>query len=174
MKFLNKKSNILIANNILSNQDYSFNPDYYVYTDGACKHNGKNYSRAGIGIYFGLNNDRNVSIKLEGSHTNNTAELLAIIHTYPLIENDIIQEKKIVIVSDSIYALRCVSTFGEKCYKKNWNVSIPNKNLVQEIYELYKDKSNIKFMHIHAHTNKQDEHSYGNQQADNLANKKLL
>ena len=77
MKFLNKKSNILIANNILSNQDYSFNPDYYVYTDGACKHNGKNYSRAGIGIYFGLNNDRNVSIKLEGSHTNNTAELLA-------------------------------------------------------------------------------------------------
>mgnify|MGYP000132304795 FL=1 len=174
MKFLNKKSNILIANNILSNQDYSFNPDYYVYTDGACKHNGKNYSRAGIGIYFGLNNDRNVSIKLEGSHTNNTAELLAIIHTYPLIENDIIQEKKIVIVSDSIYALRCVSTFGEKCYKKNWNVSIPNKNLVQEIYELYKDKSNIKFMHIYAHTNKQDEHSYGNQQADNLANKKLF
>jgi hypothetical protein len=39
---------------------------------------------------------------------------------------------------------------------------------------LYKDKSNIKFMHIYAHTNKQDEHSYGNQQADNLANKKLL
>ena len=31
-----------------------FNPDYYVYTDGACVNNGKKNAKAGIGIYFSL------------------------------------------------------------------------------------------------------------------------
>jgi ribonuclease HI len=147
-----------------------FNPDYYVYTDGACSNNGKSNALAGIGIFFGIDDNRNTSKKIEGKQTNNTAELTAIIETYYIIENDIVNGKKIVIVSDSEYALKCVSSYGEKCYKKGWNIDIPNKELVKTLYEMYKNKQNIKFLHVKAHTNNTDIHSFGNNNADRLAN----
>jgi hypothetical protein len=50
------------------------------------------------------------------------------------------------------------------------NIEITNKNLVKEIYELYKDFKNVNFMHISAHTNNNDIHSIGNYNADKLAN----
>ena len=59
--------------------------------------------------------------------------------------------------------------YGEKCYKKGWNVDIPNKELVKKAYELYMGK-NVQFIHIRAHTNNTDIHSIGNDSADKLAN----
>ena len=70
----------------------------------------------------------------------------------------------------SEYAIKCVSSYGEKCYKKDWNVDIPNKELVKTAYEIYKDKLNIQFIHIKAHTHNTDIHSFGNDNADKLAN----
>lgn len=145
------------------------NPDYYVYTDGSCFNNGKYNALAGIGIFFGINDNRNLSKKIEGKQTNNTAELCAIIETFYIIQNDIINQKKIVIVSDSEYAIKCVTSYGKKCYNKNWNINIPNKELVKTAYELYNDKLNIQFLHIKAHTNNNDIHSIGNYNADILA-----
>lgn len=147
-----------------------FNTNYYVYTDGACSNNGKDNAVAGIGIYFGIDDNRNMSKKIEGKQTNNTAELRAIIETYHIIEDDIVNGKNITIISDSEYAIKCVSSYGEKCFKKGWNVDIPNKELVKTAYEMYKDKQNVKFMHIKAHTNNMDIHSIGNDNADKLAN----
>ena len=46
-------------------------------------------SKAGIGIYFGENDSRNVSEQLNGNQTNNTAELFAILKTYSLIKKDL-------------------------------------------------------------------------------------
>lgn len=146
-------------------------PEYYVYTDGACSNNGKKNALAGIGIFFGIGDIRNLSKKVEGKQSNNTAELSAIIETYFIIQHDIENGKKIAIVSDSEYAIKCVSSYGEKCSKKGWSdVDIPNKELVKNAYEIYKDKSNIQFIHIKAHTNKTDIHSLGNDNADKLAN----
>lgn len=165
-------NNIQNHNIIVNSKDDNivFNPDYYVYTDGACSNNGKDNALAGIGIFFGINDNRNISKKIEGKQTNNTAELSAIIETYHIIENDILNGKKIAIVSDSEYVIKCVSSYGEKCYKKCWNVDIPNKDLVKIAYEMYKDKLNIQFIHIKAHTNNTDIHSFGNDNADKLAN----
>jgi ribonuclease HI len=151
-------------------ENIDFIPDYYVYTDGACSNNGKSNALAGIGIFFGIEDTRNLSKKIEGKQTNNTAELSAIIETYYIIENDINSGKKIGIVTDSEYAIKCVSSYGEKCSKNNWNKDIPNKELVKTAYEIYKDKLNIKFIHIKAHTNNTDIHSSGNDNADKLAN----
>lgn len=147
-----------------------FVPDYCVYTDGACSNNGKPNALAGIGIFFGIDDIRNVAKKIEGKQTNNAAELSAIIETYFIIENDVLNGKKIAIISDSEYSIKCVTSYGERCYKKHWNVDIPNKELVKTAYELYKDKQNIKFIHIRAHTNNTDIHSFGNDNADKLAN----
>jgi ribonuclease HI len=116
---------------------------------------------AGIGIYFGHDDPRNVSRRVIGKQSNNTAELTALIDTYPLIADDVRKGLKISIISDSVYAIRCVSTYGKKCADTQWKKAIPNKELVQRAYELYKDLP-VKFVHIAAHTGLSDIHSLGN------------
>jgi ribonuclease HI len=150
-----------------------FIPDYYVYTDGSCSNNGKPNAAAGIGIYFGEDDIRNVSLRIDGKQSNNTAELTAIIHTYELIGPDIDAGKKVMIVSDSEYAIRCATTYGEKCAKENWTKDMPNKELVQKLHELYTNTPNVRFIHIMAHTGKGDIHSKGNDGADRLANQAI-
>lgn len=147
--------------------------DYYVYTDGACSNNGRENAMAGIGIFLGQDDPRNVSELVEGKQSNNTAELTALIKTWPIIEKDVLDGKKVTIVSDSIYAIRCVSSYGEKCAQNCWKKDIPNKELVKMAYEIYKNHKNIDFMHIKAHTDNKDVHSIGNDGADRLANKAI-
>ena len=149
--------------------------DYYVYTAGACANNGQTNAMAGMGIYFGDDDPRNVSRKVEGKQSNNTAELGAIIEAYTIIKGDLEKGKVVTIVSDSIYAIRCVTTYGEKCAVAGWSKDIPNKDMVRKAYELYRrnspfKESQILFKHIKAHTGKDDVHSMGNENADRLAN----
>jgi ribonuclease HI len=145
--------------------DIIFKPDYYVYTDGSCSNNGKSNARAGFGIYFGPNDSRNVSKRIEGKQTNNVAELTAIIETYPIIEEDIKNGRRITIMSDSLYAIRSITC--------SINDDTPNKELVQQAQLLYKNIPNIQLVHVKAHTNYTDIHSLGNEQADLLANQSL-
>tara|TARA_Y100000590_G_scaffold468169_1_gene649823 strand:+ start:1650 stop:2342 length:693 start_codon:yes stop_codon:yes gene_type:complete len=151
-------------------------PDIIVYTDGSCYNNGKRNAKAGIGIYFGPNDRRNISERITGKQTNNTAELKAIIKTIQLLETEIKEGKNIMIYSDSKYSIRCCTTYGEKLYKLNWkkNKPIPNLELVKKVFLLCKKYKNIYFTYIAAHTNKQDIHSIGNENADRLANLALL
>lgn len=53
---------------------------------------------------------------------------------------------------------------------QHWKKEIPNKDLVQVAYELYRDKPMLQFIHVKAHTNETDIHSIGNANADRLAN----
>ena len=76
-------------------------------------------------------------------------------------------------MSDSKYAIRCATTYGEKCEKNNWKKDIPNKELVKEAYYLFKDNKYITFKHIMAHTKNTDIHSIGNSRADELARQAL-
>ena len=82
--------------------------DYYVYTDGACSKNGYKNAKAGYGIYFGEKDPRNVSKKIVGKQTNNVAELTAVIEAYYIIKEEASNGKKICIVTDSDYVLKCV------------------------------------------------------------------
>jgi ribonuclease HI len=165
-----KEENKLVNDRLITIFDvFKFNIDYFVYTDGACLNNGFDNAVAGIGIYFKEDDVRNVSKKVIGKQSNNVAELQAIIDVYEIIKNDI-NDKKICIVSDSIYALRCITDYGEKQCENNWKKDIPNKDLIKYGYELYKNEKNIYFIHIRAHTNNTDIHSKGNECADKLAN----
>lgn len=151
--------------------DYS---KIYVYTDGSCINNGKPYAKAGIGIFFGLNDSRNVSRTFEGKQTNNTAELTAILEAIKILHKEIKSDMKIVIVTDSEYAIKCAVTYGHKLALKNWKQDkdkiVPNIELVKELYTISSNFKNISFMHIEAHTDKKDRHSFGNHNADLLAN----
>jgi ribonuclease HI len=151
----------------------SINKTINVYTDGACTNNGKPDARAGFGIWFGDNDDRNTSESFTGPQTNNRAELLAIIKALTILRDEIEQGQPIVIYSDSSYSIRCCTTYGEKMSKKGWQTKgedIPNRQLVEVAYNFVKKYNNVKFKHIRAHTGLEDEHSIGNEHADRLAN----
>ncbi len=150
-------------------------PDYYVYTDGACSNNGTRYAKAGIGIYFGENDPRNVSRIVNGRQTNNVAELSAIIEAYSIIDGDIKLNKNIYIATDSKYCITCATTYGDKMNRDNWRNNIPNKELVKTLYKLYnRNITNVKLKHVKAHTSNTDIHSVGNFHADRLATEAII
>lgn len=144
-------------------------PDYYVYTDGACSNNGNEKAIAGIGIYFGNNDPRNVSKQISGKHTNNVAELTAILETCEIVKHDLENDKTITIVSDSNYSILCATSYGKKNALQNWKKDIPNKDLVKTLFDFVSTYPNLQFQYIQAHTNKNDVHSIGNRHADLLA-----
>tara|TARA_Y100000591_G_scaffold329212_1_gene357323 strand:- start:659 stop:1288 length:630 start_codon:yes stop_codon:yes gene_type:complete len=143
-----------------------------VYTDGACSNNGQRGAKAGLGVYFSENDPRNCSERIDGKQTNNTAELKAIIKAAEILNREILAGFPVNIYSDSSYAIRCCTTYGEKMEKRNWikKKPIPNQELVKKAYYTFKDKTNVHFNYIAAHTGKEDEHSLGNEGADKLAN----
>jgi len=144
-----------------------------VFTDGACSMNGSTNAKAGIGVYFGENDKRNVSKRIKGKQSNNTAELSAVIEVFSILKEEIKNNSSINIYTDSEYVLKCCTSYGEKCESNNWKKKkgeIPNVELVKEAYLLYKQFDNIKLEWVRAHTNKGDELSKGNEGADKLAN----
>lgn len=172
-KLMNKNNHEHIKINIKKINKKEFIPDIYVYTDGACSKNGSSNARAGLGVYFGENDPRNLAKPIEGKQTNNVAEISAIIETYHILENEIKNGDQIMIYTDSRYSIKCCTTYGEKCAKNGWKDNIPNKELVKKAYNLFKDLDNVQFKHIPAHTGKTDCHSVGNFHADRLANEAI-
>lgn len=47
-----------------------------IYTDGSARGNGKLGSQAGLGVFFGVNDPRNLSERLQGEQTNQRAEIM--------------------------------------------------------------------------------------------------
>jgi len=147
----------------------AFNPDITVYTDGSCVGNGKKNAVAGIGVFFGYDDPRNISQKISGKQTNNTAELKAVLKAIEILYNEINNKKNILIFTDSKYVILCCTSFGKKQDLNGWTKTIKNFHLVKKIYNLFKYNKNIKIKHIKAHTGKDDLHSKGNDMADKLA-----
>tara|TARA_B100000795_G_scaffold150076_1_gene112405 strand:- start:17095 stop:17736 length:642 start_codon:yes stop_codon:yes gene_type:complete len=148
------------------------NTEVNVYTDGACSRNGQKGAKAGLGVFFGENDLRNYSEPIQGKQTNNTAELSAIIKAADILKREIMAGFSVNVYSDSAYAIRCCSTYGEKLEKLNWTKKkpIPNVEMVKEAYYTFKGVENVHFHYIAAHTGKTDKHSLGNEGADKMAN----
>jgi ribonuclease HI len=146
-------------------------PKKYVYTDGACIHNGKKYAKAGIGIFFGLGDKRNVSERITGKQTNNAAELEAILRVFQILEKEIRKGEEYVIMTDSEYAIKCMGSYGYKLALKHWKSDkpIPNFEKVKAGFILFQNYPNVRLEHVRAHTGKKDAHSLGNEWADKLA-----
>ena len=149
----------------------SSSPKKYVYTDGACIHNGKKYAKAGIGIFFGLGDKRNVSERITGKQTNNAAELEAILRVFQILEKEIRKGDEYVIMTDSEYAIKCMGSYGYKLALKHWKSDkpIPNLEKVKAGFILFQNYPNVTLQHVRAHTGKKDAHSLGNEWADKLA-----
>ena len=148
--------------------------DIYVYTDGACSNNGRPGAVAGIGVFFGEADPRNVSRPLEAAakQTNNTAELAAILAALDAVRVDLEAGRRICVVSDSEYSIRCATSYGAKQAAIAWKTEIPNMALVRRLYEAVSSwpTGQVRFMHILSHLTGTDAHSVGNAGADRLAN----
>ncbi|KAK1967514.1 RnaseH-domain-containing protein [Colletotrichum eremochloae] len=106
-----------------------------VYTDGSSLGNGTPGSVAGVGVYFGPNDPRNVSERLEGKpQTNQRAELTAILRALQLSP----LTQSLLILTDSSYSVKCVKEWYEIWKKNEWKTSagdVKNKDLILAVRE---------------------------------------
>ncbi|OTB04289.1 hypothetical protein M426DRAFT_155714 [Hypoxylon sp. CI-4A] len=109
-------------------------PDvHHVYTDGSSLANGRAGAVAGVGVWFGPDDKRNISERLQGDvQTNQRAELTAILRALETVPVD----EKVLIFSDSKYSISCVTEWYVNWQKNGWKTQageVKNKDLVVAI-----------------------------------------
>ncbi|KAJ2163731.1 hypothetical protein GGH15_004312 [Coemansia sp. RSA 562] len=124
-------------------------------------------SQAGIGVWYGNGDSRNVSQPLAGSnHTNQRAELSAM--------NEAIRgsnpNQPLTIHSDSSYGIQAMTNWGSKWEQNGYRTSsggeVKNQDLIREGRDLMSSRNApVSFQHVSGHSG-----NYGNDQADSLAN----
>ncbi|KAK4112995.1 ribonuclease H-like protein [Canariomyces notabilis] len=139
-----------------------------VYTDGSSLGNGRSGASAGVGVYFGPNDPRNVSERLEGPvQTNQRAELTAILRALEKVD----ETQDIELRTDSKYSIQCVTEWYINWEKNGWMTNggaVKNQDLVRAIrakLEQREQKGGLtQFIWVKGHNN-----DAGNVAADHLA-----
>jgi ribonuclease HI len=145
-----------------------------VFTDGACKNNGKPNAVAGIGIHFPNGELDDISRAFtEEPITNQRAELSAIYHALKEIRRKFgLDDITVLIKTDSDYSIKCSSVWPKGWEKNGWKTaagnSVKNLDIIVKIHH-YVQKYDIKFEHVSAHTGGTDYDSVHNHIADQLA-----
>eukprot|EP00919_Chromeraceae_sp_WS-2016_P049717 GHVR01117693.1.p1 GENE.GHVR01117693.1~~GHVR01117693.1.p1 ORF type:complete len:295 (+),score=33.70 GHVR01117693.1:1013-1897(+) len=145
----------------------------HIYTDGAA--NGKWNARAGVGVFFGEDDPRNISRPLAADQvqTNNRAELDAIREAVYIAIRDH-SDELVYIHTDSEYSIKCLDFLSDNGFQKKWRkndwkttrgTDVKNADLIQEITrDIQQHRGGIHIRHVTAHGD-----SYGNNQADHFA-----
>lgn len=162
----------------------------YVFTDGNCKNNGKRNAIGACGIYF-TDNKTNAYYKFNqvekvDDATNQKCELMAFKNLFKLIhdESHYFTNKKIIICSDSMYSINCISKWYLNWYKNNWKTAkgqdVKNSEIIKEIlYYKNQIKNNIEFefKHVMSHLPEPSKENdlkyklwYGNNMVDKMIN----
>jgi len=155
-----------------------------IFTDGSSLNNQKKGNRrGGVGVFFGDNDTRNISIPLKESDnnkvTNQVTELLACIKGIETINSTSeSSDCQVVIYTDSMYVVNMMTKWAINWEKNNWTKSdgkiVDNLELVKKLYS-YSQIGNILFKHVRSHMkepNKNDPRYkiwYGTDKADKLA-----
>jgi ribonuclease HI len=148
-----------------------------IYTDGSCFNNGKKNATGAIGVFFGDDDERNISLAITDTDTkitNQTMELLACINALDKLN----ASEKAYIYTDSTYVINCMTSWIKNWEQNNWkttaNKDVENIDLIKLLYQ--KSKNNLViFKHINSHTIEPSKdsskycHWYGNNKADRLA-----
>ena len=140
-------------------------------TDGACTNNGRGGALAGVGVYFGPSDARNISTPLPGElQTNNRAELQALIYALLyLIQHP---DQRVYILSDSAY---CVNGFNSWVFgwaSRNWVKSdgkhIANQDMWMQVWTIKKQLHEMGITFKVSWVRGHNGHA-GNEAADRLA-----
>ena len=140
-----------------------------IYTDGSSLANGKATSRAGLGVYFGDNDPRNISERLQGEpQTNQRAELMAMLRAMQVVP----LEQKVQIHSDSQYSINCVTLWANGWKRKGWvtaaGENVKNQDIIRAVLDKMSERvkagGQTKFQWVKGHATDK-----GNIAADRLA-----
>ena len=142
-----------------------------VYTDGSALKGGA----TGVGVFWALDDPRNVSRVVRGAPpTNNVAELEAIedaldIELRAVADAPHAARKRLVVVTDSMYALRAVTEWHVTWARNGWRTTagtaVKNVQLIQSIVAKLEQLPHVSMFHIRGHIHA------GNIEADRLAGK---
>lgn len=142
-----------------------------IYIDGSCINSGTVKAIGGIGIYFGESDIRNIHHKIVYEQPNKMniyrIELKAILTSLLKVLEEVVENKLIVIHTDSEYAISALTTYSvfSKAEK-----NVPNADYINRgIYILYK-YPNIKLRFTKGILNSRCDHSKGILEANRLAN----
>ncbi|KAL8336388.1 hypothetical protein RB601_000280 [Gaeumannomyces tritici] len=108
-----------------------------IYTDGSSIGNGKANAAAGVGVFFGEGDPRNISERLarDSPQTNQRAELTAILRALQSVD----AAEGVRILTDSKYSISCVTEWYRKWAQTGWVTSaagaqpVKNADLVRAI-----------------------------------------
>ncbi|OJT04036.1 Vegetative incompatibility protein HET-E-1 [Trametes pubescens] len=141
-----------------------------VYSDGACKGNGKIGSIAGVGVWWGHNDARNIAERCPGGQTNNRAELIAIVR---VLETTPHTKRPLLIKTDSKYSISCFRHWMPKWLKNNFRTAsgeaVKNAPLIRYLSALLdlraREGQKVHLQYIKGHAGHE-----GNEGADYQAN----
>ncbi|KAK7688812.1 hypothetical protein QCA50_008352 [Cerrena zonata] len=88
-----------------------------VYCDGASKNNGKPNAVAGVGVWWGKDDDRNIAERCPGAQTNNRAELIALIRA---LETTPFRQMPLLVRTDSKYTIKCFTEWIRSWRAQGW------------------------------------------------------
>jgi len=140
-----------------------------VYTDGACQGNGRAGAVAGVGVWWGDNDARNLYERCPGDQTNNRAELIAIIRA---LETAQLTNKHLLIKTDSSYSIQCIRDWIPNWRKRGWKTSdgqdVKNKAVITYLSQLLDEWGRkgytVQLQYVKGHAG-----VIGNERADYLA-----
>jgi len=153
-----------------------------LFTDGACKSNGKSNSKASYAYYFPEHKEWSYAAKVpeDEQQTNNRGELKAIYEgILKAIENSgNPSEFTLHIYTDSAYSKDCLTKWLPGWLKNNWKTSegqdVKHKDLIEGSTKLLVKFKSYIITWIKAHTTNTDELSLNNSIVDKMATDVLL
>lgn len=140
-----------------------------IYTDGSSLRNGAAGARAGVGVYFGPGDSKNVSEALSGTRqTNQRAELTAILRALDIAP----RHRDVTIYTDSRYSIDCVTNWYKNWKRNGWvttnKKAVENRDLIQEVRARIEEREGLGrgtyFVWVKGHNGDR-----GNVEADRLA-----
>lgn len=139
-----------------------------IYTDGACRGNGKENALGGYGIILMYKNNRKEVKKAFFDTTNNKMELSAVIDALDMLT----EPCNVEVYSDSAYVVNAINqSWIENWLKKDWKTAnkqpVKNKELWLKLIELLR-YHNVKFIKVKGHS----DNEYNNR-CDQLANEAM-
>ncbi len=143
-----------------------------IYTDGACVGNGKRDAKAGFGVFFGLDDPRNIGAPLpstiidaKNKPTNNRAEMYAVIHALETVS----QHQAVVINTDSKYVKDGITKWIGAWKERKWATTLGTSVLNVDLWKrldaaLCARTADTKWCYVPGHSG-----HFGNEFADRLA-----
>lgn len=159
---LSTKTQTLILKDLSLNEQKRDEETLYIFTDGGCSNNGKKNAKGGFAVFitddtYTKLHELNCVVQVP-EPTNQKCELLGIQKAMEIISDNkesLMVYKKIIIVTDSMYSIKCVTDWYRQWELNGWKTAtkqdVKNADIIKRILELKESLPNVFFKHVFSH-----------------------